>query len=808
MRAGRGIAGALGRTAAGAPPWARSAVAFCFAAAAGLALLRATAPPLLDGASFSRAVYDRDGRLLRLTLSGDEKYRLFTPLETISPLAREAFVLREDRGFWTHAGVSPAALARAAWSTLGGRLREGGGARAIGGSTITMQLARIQRGLRTRGPVGKLRQIAAALWIEARHSKKEILEAYLNLAPFGGNVEGVGAASLVAYRKRASELTLPEALTLALIPQSPSSRGFPSQARPSAGVDRLLEARGRLFEDWIRRRPEDAARRADMALPLASERASSLPFLAPHFVDEALRRAPRAGESDGELRTTLDLGLQKLLEGKIAAYVAGQAANGVKNAAALLIDHSTMEALAWVGSADWNSAAIHGQVNGVLAKRSPGSSIKPFLYALAFDQGLIHPETRLKDTRMSFGSFDPENFDREFSGPVSAREALIRSRNVPAVYLSSLLQGPTLYEFLKQAGIARLREPERYGLSIALGGAETTMEEMIRLYAALAHAGAVRSLRVFDGEPVAETSRLFSPEAAFLTLDVLQDNPRPDQSFSSEWTRGPAPVAWKTGTSHGFRDAWAIGLVGRFGLAVWLGNFDNEPNQAFIGRELAGPLFFSIVDGLKARAGDRLARPAWLDPAGLNVKKVKACALSGLMPGPKCGREIETWFIPGKSPIKPCDVHREIWLSRANGLRACRPSPPSAVPSVFEFWPTDLLDSFRKAGMPRRPPPAFEPGCRSDELAAQGAAPQIASPKLGVAYAHRALAEEGNVIPFYAVADGDARRLSWFVGDELVAQAPAASTVFWKSRPGRFRVRVVDDLGRADARDLDVRVSR
>jgi penicillin-binding protein 1C len=815
---------------------ARAIVALGVARAAG-GILRATASPLLQGVSFSRAVYDRDGRLLRLSLSGDEKYRLFTPLAEAGELLPEAFLLREDRAFYWHPGLNPGSLARAALATLASRGKSevagenGGEGRLIGGSTITMQLARMQSGLRTRSALGKLRQLALALWIEARHSKREILEAYLNLAPFGGNVEGIGAASLIAYRKEPRAVSLPEALTLATIPQSPSSRGFPSQAASGAG--RVVEARLRLFAAWVERHPADRGRRSDLDLPLVSERASSLPFAAPHFVDQALRRAS-AGDLGGalardadewgaalrppgpparSLRATLDLELQKLVEGKIKGFVASRSGSGVRNAAALLIDHQTMEVLAWAGSADWADDSIQGQVNGVLAKRSPGSAIKPFIYARAFDQGLIHPESLLKDTRMSFGAFDPENFDGDFRGPVSARDALIHSRNVPAVYLASLLRDPSAYELVKLGGISRLREPGFYGLSIALGGAEATMEEMIRLYAALAARGKLRDLRLsLDEPPSPARAELFSPEAAFLTLDILKDNPRPEQRFDPDWVRGAIPVAWKTGTSRGFRDAWAIGLFGRFALATWVGNFDNEANQAFVGRDMAGPLFFSMVDGLKARAGERAAFPDWLDPAGLNVKKVKACALSGRIPGPRCAREIDTWFIPGRSPIKPCDVHREIWLARDTGLRACRPDPRRAYAATFEFWPSDLLETFRAAGLPRRPPPDYEKGCGADTGhflgGSLGIAPQITSPKLGLTYALRAGKGEENAIPFFAVADGDARRLTWFVGNELVGQGPPSATVFWRSRPGKYLVRVVDDLGRADARELEVMVSR
>ncbi len=371
-------------------------------------------PPLLDGITFSRRVFDRNGKLLHVTLSADQKYRIFTPLTEISPDLIRATLLQEDRFFEDHPGINPIATARAAFHFLLGQRR--GGA-----STITMQLARLRFHIRSRTIRGKCEQMWRALELERHYSKDQVLEAYLNLAPYGRNLEGIGAASEIYFGKGPRDLTQPEAVALSVIPQSPSRRALRT-ARPNESIaparDRLL---GRLTSDEL----------ANEFVPEALPRRT---LNAPHFTTEILEESTAR-----EVRTTLDLDLQQLVERRVSGYVAQNSARGIHNAAALLIDFRSMEVLAQVGSADFANVAIDGQVDGTRSPRSPGSTLKPFVYALALDQGLIHPLTMLKDAPHSFGAFDPENFDREFVGPIKATDALARSRNIPAVTLASEL---------------------------------------------------------------------------------------------------------------------------------------------------------------------------------------------------------------------------------------------------------------------------------------------------------------------------------------------------------------------------------
>ena len=754
---------------------------------------RLARPPLLAGQSFSQAVYDRDGRLLRLTLAADEQYRLALPLARLSPQLIEATLLQEDQYFYWHPGVNPAALVRAALRTYVQ------GDRRVGGSTISMQLARILHGINSRTLSGKLEQISWALWLELRYSKNEILEAYLNRVSYGGNIQGVAAASLIYFGRDPAKLTLTEALTLTVIPQHPARRR-PDNSGVAADAVALLAARQALYERWLERHPEQGNERSALALPFRARSPSDLPFRAPHLAEAVLRDHPR----EPEIHTTLDPTFQLILERQTRQFVERRARVGIRNAAALLVDSRDMAVRAALGSVNYFDDDIQGQVNAVRARRSPGSVLKPFIYALGIEQGVVHPLTMLKDAPTSFGGYNPENFDREFVGPIKAGEALIKSRNLPAVYVATRLRKPTLYQFLRDAGVGQMREESHYGLALVLGGAEVTMEELARLYAMLANGGVLRPLRYLQAQPATEGTRSLGEEAAFLVLDILERNPRPGQAFRSEWTRTNRPVYWKTGTSFAFRDAWSIGIVGPYVLAVWVGNFDGEGNPAFVGVDAAAPLMFDIIDAMHAQEPNL---PPTVTRTPENLTRVEVCALSGHLPGRHCQHTVPTWFVPGVSPIKTCEVHRAVTVNSRTGQRTCRPGTPGMAGTrteVYEYWPSDLLKLFRQAGIPRRVPPVESPECPLDSRAAHGQPPQITSPQTNLVYPLRAKRIGKETIPLQAVTDADVRSVYWFIDEKLLGKSVSGQPFFWSAKPGSFMVRAVDDQGRADVREIKV----
>lgn len=725
--------------------------------------------PLREAAELSSAVYSRDGQLLRLALARDEQYRLWVPLSQIDPRLPQAVLLYEDRWFYWHPGVNPAALLRAAGATYSGGSRRGA-------STITMQLARRLYRIQSQTPAGKLRQVAASLWLEARYSKRDLLEAYLNLAPYGGNIEGVGAASLIYFHKRAAQLNLAEVLSLAVIPQNPRKRG-------GVQAQDLQTARGRLAQVWRGHHGD--------AIPAAPIVASikSLPFRAPHLTDRLLRE-----QTGDEVFSSLDLRAQTTLERIMTQYVDNQRGIGVANASAMLIDRDSGEVRALVGSANYFDTAIAGQVNGTEAKRSPGSTLKPFIYGLALDQGIIHPASILKDTPTAFGPFSPENFDGRFVGPISAQEALVRSRNVPAVALASKLKNPNLYDFLKSAGVTRLASEQHYGLALALGGGEVSMEELARMYLMLANRGALIPLEYQKTKaPVRQNApQLLSREAAFVTLQMLRTNLRPD-------TREVAvpPVAWKTGTSWGFRDAWTAGVFGRYVLVVWIGNFDGTGNPAFVGIQTAAPLFFRIVDSLRAQGIDKPEADA---PPPPGVTRIEVCSASGDLPNDLCTERASTWFIPGKSPIRISQLHRAVVVDAISGMPTCARGAGTRS-EVFEFWPTDMQRLFREAGMPRRQPPKLPDCGENADSASDG--PTIISPNLSTIYTVRLSKPVPLALRANSLAAHDT--LFWFANGGLVGKGRPGEALAWMpAAPGRVQLKVVDQQGRSDSRDVDV----
>ncbi len=751
--------------------------------------------PLAASISSSTAVFDRHGRLLRLTLARDEQYRLWTSLDDVSPEFLEALLLHEDQHFYRHFGFNPFSLVRATFSSYLGGPR-------IGGSTITMQLARLKYELNTRTIPGKLHQILRAMQLELCYSKQELLEAHINLMPYGGNVQGVGAASLIYFDKSANRLDLAQSLSLVLIPQSPSRRSPRGTVREPL---ELGEARQRLFTRWLGHHPEASTLAEQLAQPLELNAVAALPFEAPHYTEHLLREhrtkrvSPSSASQDKRhiIASSLDLPMQQRSERVLKAYVAQHRSVGIHNAAALIVDYRDMTVRALIGSADFGSARIEGQVDGTAAKRSPGSALKPFIYALAIDQGLIHPLSVLKDAPTSFGPFSPENFDGRFVGPITASDALSRSRNIPAIALSSRLANPNFYQLLKSAGVADMASEQHYGLALALGGGEVTMQEAATLYAMLANRGVLSPLNFFSDTSRTSGPRLLSEEASFMTLAMLR-TARPGELQIRK--AGNVYPLWKTGTSWGFRDAWTAGVLGPYVIVVWVGNFDGQGNPAFVGIEAAAPLFFRLVDSIAA-SEPRLYEPSFRQPPRL--EKVEICTASGDLPNAECPKTTTTWYIPGVSPMRVSQLHRRVWIDERTGAQACPPYDPAHTRSeIFEFWPTDLLQLFAQAGMPRRrPPPSSD--CQRDVQS--GTAPSITSPVIAASYTIRIAHLGKDSIPLSANADSEVRRLHWFIDESYVGTSAPSVALGWKPQTsGRYLVRAIDDRGRVDTRELRV----
>ncbi|MDR2790047.1 MAG: penicillin-binding protein 1C [Campylobacteraceae bacterium] len=745
---------------------------------------------LSENLFLSTAVYDKNGALLRLTLAKDERYRVWTPLSEISNDTIKGVLLYEDKWFYYHFGFNPISLARGAWVSY---VQKGN---MQGGSTITMQLARMYWKLNTRSISGKLTQVFRAVQLELFYSKDDILEAYLNYAPYGRNIEGIGAASLIYFDKEPKSLTLPESLALSVLPQSPS---FRVDKNTGYVGEKLSKARNRLFEMWRETYGVDELTSALFTLPFLLRQPENLPFRAPHFVEQLMKEDFNAGALNLRIDTTIDLKLQTLLETQIASYINRNSNKGIKNAAAILLDTRDMSIAAAVGSAGYFNSEIEGQINGFNIKRSPGSTLKPFIYALAVEQGVIHPQSVLKDVPTSFSSYSPENFDNRFIGPLSAAQALVRSRNIPAVYLNNKLKNPNFYAFLKKVGVSKMASENHYGLALALGGGEVTMMEEVKLYAILANGGVMREIRTRKEQNMDNGAQILSKETAFIVLDMLSNLPRSD-SAAAEVQK--LPIYWKTGTSWGFKDAWSAGVVGQYVLIVWLGNFDNSGNPAFVGAASAAPLFFNIVNSLQA--SEKLYDVNKIIPE--NVKKVDICLSSGDLATVWCKRKGKSWFIPGVSPIRVDTVYRPVLIDKKTNLPVCgdKKSANTKI-EVYEYYSSDILDIFKRAGLPKREPPDMK-HCKQNFSSSIGIAPSITSPLKNTVYTIQQSKEKERIV-FSAVTDADVKTLYWFVNDEYIGSGGSSKSIFWlPSKSGRFEIRAIDDHGRFDSRIAQVAV--
>ena len=526
--------------------------------------------PLEQARQVSATVVDRNGKLLRAYAMADGRWRLPVDAKTaVDPTYLKLLLAYEDKRFYVHGGVDPLALGRAALQlATSGRI-------ISGGSTITMQLARLMEPRRERSLYAKVRQMVRAIELERQLSKDEILDLYLALAPFGGNLEGIRAASIAYFGKEPKRLSLAEAALLVALPQSPETRRldrYPDAAR--AARERVLD---RMVEDGVVS-SEDAAQAKLVAVPKLRR---PMPILAPHSSDSAIAVTKDAPV----IRLTLDVNLQKVLEALARDRALALGPN--ISVAIIAVENESGDVLARVGSPDYFDERRAGQVDMTRAVRSPGSTLKPFIYGLAFEDGFVHPESLIDDRPIRFGSYAPENFDMTFQGTVPVRKALQLSLNVPAIALLDRVGSSRLSSRLKQAGTSLvLPRDEAPGLAMGLGGVGVTLQDLAQLYAGLARLGTTRPLReIMKDSDDRDPMRLMDQAAAWQVGNILIGTPPPENGVHNR-------IAFKTGTSYGYRDAWSVGFDGKMTIGVWVGRPDGAPVPGLVGRTAAAPILF------------------------------------------------------------------------------------------------------------------------------------------------------------------------------------------------------------------------
>ena len=726
--------------------------------------------------SSSAFVYSREGRLLRAFTSKDKFWRRSVKLEEIPDLMIESVLTCEDRWFYYHPGFNPISIV----SAMLDNIRAGRVVR--GGSTITMQIARMMEP-RKRTVPSKIIELFRAVQLELTYSKKELLEIYFNMVAYGGNIEGIAAASLFYFDKSPDRLSVSEIAVLAAIPVRPA------EFRPDISPEKCRHRRNQVLKKMYGRgliSREEYVGAGEEEIPW---RRIDLPFIAPHFSRSMVMLYP----GSCIINSTIDIKIQEICERLACRHHSRLAKKNINNLSAVVIDNESGELLALVGSPDFNDMPHDGQVNGALAPRSPGSALKPFIYALAFEQGLISPQLKVEDIPINYGGYAPVNYDKEYHGIVSVTEALINSFNIPPVNLTSRVGLKKFHDFLKSGGITSLTgNYYDYGLPLILGSGEVKLMELTNLYSLFAGGGVYKNIKITAGQDASPGRRLLSEETCYLISDILSGLARPDLPTCWEFTPDMPKIAWKTGTSYGRRDAWAIGYNPIFTVGVWAGNFSGEGSVDIVGAEIAAPLMFDIFNEIMAGR-----EHVWFDvPRGLAVRGVSV--ISGRPPNEYGGETIKEYYIPGVSPSRKCDVLKKIYVDVQTGCRLTKDClyGREYKEVVVQDWPPRLATWLVQRGAVE-PLPPFDMSCRSP---VDTDAPVIVSPENGTRYVLvDCIPREYQRISFEASSFSGGGEIHWFLDNRHHASSVSGEKVFYSPERGEHVLMCVDEQGHSSS---------
>jgi penicillin-binding protein 1C len=733
--------------------------------------------PLPDKVEYSAVITDNKGEIINAYLTKDEKWRMKTGLNEISPLLRKTIIAKEDKYFYSHPGVNPAAVARAFLKNIF-RMK-----RTSGASTITMQVARaLEPGKRNIG--NKMREMFRAFQLEWKYNKNEILQLYLNLVPYGGNIEGVKSASFLYFKKNPDHLSLAEITALSIIPNRPSSLVM------GKDNDLIVQERNRWLKKFAkdkvftRKEIEDA-----LAEPLTATR-GTVPHYIPHL---AYKLNQRGGNL---IHTTIDLNTQLKTEKLVEDYVRTQRLRNIKNAAVVVVDNRTHKVITYVGSSDFTDTTDGGQVNGADAVRQPGSTLKPLLYAMCFDEGLLTPKMTVSDVAVNYEGYAPENYDQKFNGYVTVEYALEHSLNIPAVKSLKMLGHEKLVQKLANCGFGQIKKDQnKLGLSMILGGCGTSLEELTGLFSSFANGGIYVSPSYIQADTSHKKVNVVSPAAAYMINEILSKVNRPDFPINWQATERMPKIAWKTGTSYGRRDAWSIGYNKNFTVGVWVGNFSGVGVADLSGANIATPLLFKIFNTV-----DYDSDVEWFAAPG-DCEQRQVCSETGLPPAEHCTSRVMDYFIPLLSTNRTCDNVQEFMISPDEKISYCKSCAPEAgyKRKNYKLTDPDMQAYFTEAGIAFKKIPVHNPDC--DKIF-KGSAPAITSPVNGSEY----LISKKNPEPLQLSCKtaNDVSKVYWYIDDKFYKACPAVEKQFFVPTEGPVKISCTDDKGRN--RNISIRV--
>jgi len=734
--------------------------------------------PVHTDIPFATLVEARDGTVLHAFIARDRQWRMKARLSEISPELKAAIVFKEDKHFYHHFGVNPVAVGRAFVNNVF-HLR-----RTSGASTITMQVARMLDP-KPRTYFNKGIEMFRATQLEVHYSKEEILQMYLNLVPYGGNIQGVKAASLLYFNKMPDHLSLAEITALSIIPNRPNSLVM--------GRDNALIIKQR--NKWLYRFQKAGLFPQSVISDALQEPLTACRHSAPCMVPQFAYRVRRAFPGRDEITTALDYKMQQKAESIVTNYIHQFKLRNINNAAILVVDNKTHEVVTYIGSSDFKDGVHYGQVDGVCAVRSPGSTLKPLLYGLCIDRGFITPRTMIADVPINLHGYSPENYDRTFNGNVTAGYALSHSLNIPAVKLLEQESPGEYINTLTRAGcntIAKSRK--KMGLSLILGGCGVRLDELVPLYATFANNGVYypvqftrRDSLAPAGRDTATGVRLLSPASNYMLTHILSELHRPDLPNAYEQARDIPHIAWKTGTSYGRKDAWSIGYNQRYTIGVWVGNFSAMGVQELSGTSTATPLLFQLFNAI-----DYNATNDWLEPPrDLAFRLV--CGETGKVPAGFCTNQVMDYYIPGVSSNEICDHFKETWLSADERYCYCTSClPPTGyktkmLPSIS----AELVAYYERTNTPYFKLPPHNPACTR---LFDGQAPVITSLTNGMTY----LVEnrEQQKLQLACNVTGDVHKIYWYINNKFYAACGANEKMFFSATEPLLKISCSDDKGR------------
>lgn len=727
--------------------------------------------PVHTNRDYSTIIEAEDGTVLYSFLTNDDKWRMYTKLDEITPTVQKAFINKEDRWFYWHLGINPVSVARAFFNNTIKHKR------TSGASTITMQVARMLEP-KERTVFSKLKEMFRALQLEWNFNKKEILQLYLNLVPYGGNIEGVKSAAFIYFGKSPAQLSLAEVTTLTIIPNRPTTLTL---GKKNAYIQQERNRWLKKFKQHHVFKNEDI--QDALEEPLIAFRRSP-PKLAPHFCWRMKKLYPTKPIIESHLNYNMQLEVEEIVQNysKVLQF------KEIKNAAVYIIDNQKHTVVTYVGSPDFYSIATQGQVDGVKAVRSPGSTLKPVIYGIAFDKGIYTPRSVISDVPIDFDGYTPENYDEHFHGQVAISDALAQSLNIPAVKTLNDIEVKSLTNILDKLNFKQIqKDKDKLGLSTALGGCGVSLEELVGMYSVFANSGNY-FVPTYSKEYITKKgTEILSPQANYMVAQILTTLRRSDLPNRAESVINMPKIAWKTGTSYGRRDAWSIGFNNNYTVGVWCGNFDGKGVPELNGADIATPLLLQIFNSInKNTYKDWFKRPK-----DLQFRYV--CAQSGDVPSEFCTSKIMAYFIPGKSSNKKCTHLKKVWVSADSTITYCSSCLPNDnyIEKLYPNYAPELLNYFEMNNLPYIKIPMHNPTCKK---VYENNNPKITKPVNGLTYYINK--NDKQELMLIAQAANDVQTISWYVDNQFVKTVNKNESVFIKPGLGKIKISCTDDKGR------------